>query len=121
MLRVRRIVELHHTFHPHRGTFAWNAVDKVSMVASQLGGFLRVGDTARPAQHDADVAIGEIRDELGRIEVGNMGAQLQQQFLSFFVIVRVMAVVWQSKVVQCDRNNLARRVQHGHTALTEFG
>ncbi|MNC71923.1 hypothetical protein D3C75_1228960 [compost metagenome] len=50
-----------------------------------------------------------------------MGAQLQQQFLSFFVIVRVMAVVWQSKVVQCDGNNLARRVQHGHTALTEFG
>jgi len=61
---VWRILEQHQVFHPHRGAFAGDAVGDLHAVVGPFGGLFGAVYRAAPADHGADVAVGQVGGEL---------------------------------------------------------
>ncbi|MNO83504.1 hypothetical protein D3C76_748180 [compost metagenome] len=120
-LRVGRIAQQHHAFYPYRRAFSRNAVEQVTAIASRLRRALSLKHPARPTQHHADVAIGQVRDELRRIEIANVRPHLEQQGFGLAIVFRVLAVVGQAQVMQGNGHDLVGCIEHGHAALAQFG
>ncbi len=54
------------------------------------------------------------------MEVADVRPHLHQQVLGFFVVLRVLAVVWQAEVVQGDWQQFGAVVQHCHAAAFQL-
>ena len=64
LLWVWRILEQHQVFHPHRGAFAGDAVGDLHAVVGPFGDLFGAVYRAAPADHGADVAVGQVGGEL---------------------------------------------------------
>lgn len=118
---MRCILEQHHVLGPDQRAFPGNAVGDMATVTGLFVVDLGHVGRALPADHHADVAVGEVGVDSGGVEIANVGANLQQQFLGFLVILGILAVVRQAQVVEGDGNQLGGGVQRGHAALAEAG
>ncbi|MNF85091.1 hypothetical protein D3C84_674770 [compost metagenome] len=81
-------------------------------------GLLQVtGVTDRHAQ----VAVGQIRNVLGGVEIGGIGADGEEQLLGLLQLVRLLAIRLEAQVLQGSRQHFGRRVEEGDTALLQLG
>ncbi|MCY1355436.1 hypothetical protein D9M69_418560 [compost metagenome] len=55
------------------------------------------------------------------MEVGDVGADLFQQFFGLRVVLGLSAVGRQAQVVEGDGDHIRRRIEKGHAALLELG
>ncbi|PRD21862.1 UNVERIFIED_CONTAM: hypothetical protein NCL1_50624 [Trichonephila clavipes] len=91
--RVRCVIQQDHVLHPYRCPFSRDAVEQLAAIAIALRRLLCLVDTACPADDHADFAIGQIRDELRRVEVADVRANFHQQLFGLAIVSRILAVV----------------------------
>ncbi|MCY1433013.1 hypothetical protein D9M71_490310 [compost metagenome] len=77
-------------------------------------------NVAIEADDRADIAVGQIGNVLGWVEVLDVRPDLLQGLLGLGVVRRVVAMVGQPQVVEGDRQDLRRVVDDRHAALAEL-
>ncbi len=118
---VLRILRDGQHVEPLRCAFLRDGIGDVDAVARFGSAVARLDDVARPADHQADIAVGQVVDVRGRVEVADVGTDRLQQRGGLVDHGRIEAVRILAQVVQCDRDQLRRRVQHGDAAVLQLG
>ncbi|MNY34713.1 hypothetical protein D3C86_1690780 [compost metagenome] len=93
------------------GAFFGDAVVDRDIVASFLGTGLGLDHIARVTDGYAEVAVGQVRDVLGRVEVSHRRAELHEQCLGFGELPGVLGVHRVAQVMQGQRQHLGRRIE----------
>ncbi|MDT4872689.1 hypothetical protein FQZ97_1078860 [compost metagenome] len=99
-LLVRRIDRHGDHVEPDCSAFFGNRVTDVDAIPGFLGTVFRLQDVAGEADRHADVAVGQVADVLGRVEVADIRPDLHQQGLGLFIVFRVFTVMRQAQVIQ---------------------
>ena len=81
---------------------------------------VRLLDVARPAERQADLAVGEIVDVARGVDVADVGADRQQHLFRRLQILGRLAVGVLAQIQQHGADHLGRRIQNGHAAILEF-
>ena len=119
-LWVASVLEQHPVFRPDQGAFARQAVGNLAATVGLFINRLRRQGTIGPAYDRADVAVGQVGVDPGRVEIEHIGADFQQQRLGLLVILWIGTVAGQPQVVQGNGNDLAGGVEHGHATRLEL-
>ncbi|MNJ71916.1 hypothetical protein D3C77_685120 [compost metagenome] len=106
LLDVLRILGDGQHIEPGRGALLGNAVLHLHAVSGFLRAGRRLHGAAGPGQGHADLAVGQVGDELGRAEVGDARPQFRQVLLGLPVVLRIVAVGRQAQVMQHFRDDL---------------
>ena len=120
VLLVRRALGHDHHVHPQGRSFVRDRIGNVDAVLGFLGTGGGLHDVAVETDHRADVAVGQVADVLGGVEILNVRPDFQQRLLGFLVIGRLVAVGRQPQVIEGDRQELRRVVDDRHATLAEL-
>ncbi|MNH03252.1 hypothetical protein D3C79_625090 [compost metagenome] len=103
------------------GAFFRNHVVQLDLVATFVGTGLGLLQVAGVADRDADVAVGQVADVLGGVEVGDRRTDLEEQLLGGLQVFFLGAVGRLAQVVQRGWQHFGRRVEEAHAAALELG
>ncbi|CRQ99431.1 hypothetical protein PAERUG_P45_London_17_VIM_2_12_12_02975 [Pseudomonas aeruginosa] len=120
LLDVLRVARNRQHVEPGRGALLRDAVLDAYAVLRFPGPVGRLHRSAGPGDGHADVAVGQVADELRGTEVGDVRAQLRQVLLGSAVVFRLVAVGRQAEIVQHLGDHLGGRVEEGHAALLQL-
>ena len=104
----------------HDGAFLRDQVLDHHAVAGLHGPVPGLQDVAAPAQGQADLAVGQVLDVLGGVDVLDVRPDRRQYLLGGRQVVRILAVGILAQVDQHGADDLGRRVKDGHAAVLEF-
>ncbi|MNZ97875.1 hypothetical protein D3C78_1171390 [compost metagenome] len=105
---------------PQVAAFLGNRVGDVHPIVGFLGTVRRLEHVSGIAEGDADIAVGQVRNVLGGVEVGDVRANGQQLGFGLFVVFGIFAAWVHAHVVEDRRVHFIGRVHHRHAALAEF-
>ncbi|MNJ21984.1 hypothetical protein D3C77_163490 [compost metagenome] len=86
-----------------------------------MGPGLGLLQVTRVTHGHADVAVGQVRDVLGGVEVTDRRTHAEEQVLGGFQVFFFRAVGRLAQVVQRRRDHLGRSIEEAHTAALELG
>ena len=98
-----------------------NKVGDIDAVLRLFGPIRRLPNIARPADSDANIAVCQVIDILRRVEVTDIGPQLQQQIGCRSGVIIGFGAVWIfAEIVQHRRENLFRGIKEGDAAAFQL-
>src|SRR3989338_8653337 len=118
---VFRISRNGHHVEEATSTFFRDAVGDVHAVLGFFSTGLGLVQVARVADGNADVAVGQVADVLGAVEVRGRGTDREEQLFSFLQLACISAIRLEAQIVQRSRENFGWRVEEGHAALFQLG
>src|SRR5690554_5740912 len=90
------------------------------LAGTLFGTRLALVNIAGITHRHTNVAIGQVRDVFGRMEIGNVRTHLQQQLFSLPDMPCIFAFRRQAQVMHGCWNHLGRRIQQSHTILGQL-
>ena len=105
---------------PHGGAFLGNDVNDLVTTASLFGAVSGLQHIAGITEGSTDLAVGQIGNELGAVEVGDVGTHLHHLLEGFFVVFALGGMRRHAQVVDRLRQHFVARVEQGDATGGEF-
>ncbi|MNQ78022.1 hypothetical protein D3C85_929230 [compost metagenome] len=117
---VGRVFRNRQHVEPECAAFLGNRVHDVYAFLGFSSAVAGLEHVAGEPDRDADIAVGQVRDVFGRVEIRHVRPHREQLGFGLFVVFRVGAVGIQAHVVEDRRHHLVGGVEERHAAFAQL-